>query len=189
MYEEEQVEEQVKEQVEEQVEEQVTNQQVTPILRAPLSPPVVSNQVTNGFARDVLGYAQDILVSNPDYEYLLYGNADRSWILVTAQHYGSVEGGNDCFYGDCKVYHIYQDEYINNQPYLTWFLDVDTPDIFVPDYDIEGYLVYASPSYGDFPRVMGVVEDAQARYSVLWGFAVPFLLLWVVFQQVMRRFG
>ena len=183
--EEEQVEEEQVE--EEQVEEEQV--EVTPILRAPLSPPVVSEQVTNGFARDVLGYAEDILKGKPDSEYLLYGSSHLSWVLVTSDHFGSVEGGAPCFYGDVSVYHIYQDEYIPNQSYLTWFFDVDYPDTFVPDSDIENYLVYASPSFGDYPRIMGVIEDAQVRYNILWGFAVPFLLLWVVLQQIMRRFG
>ena len=55
LIEEEQIEE---EQIEE---EQLEEEQLeaSPILRVPLSPPVVSQQVTNGFARDVLGYAEE----------------------------------------------------------------------------------------------------------------------------------
>lgn len=160
-----------------------------PPLYAPLSPPAVGTDVTNGFARDVLGYAEDILQSKPDSEYLLYGNSHLSWILVTADHFGAVEGGEPCFYGDVAVYHIYQDEYIQNQSYLTWFFDVTYPDTFIPDDDFEHYMIYASPSFGDYPRIMGVYEDAQARYHVLFGFLLPVVLLWVVLQQIFRRFG
>ena len=160
-----------------------------PPLYAPLSPPAVGTEVTNGFARDVLGYAEDILKSKPDSEYLLYGNSHLSWILVTADHFGSVEGGEPCFYGDVAVYHIYQDEYIQNQSYLTWFFVATYPDTFFPDDDVENYMIYASPSFGDYPRIMGVYEDAQARYYVLFGFLLPVVLLWVVLQQVFRRFG
>lgn len=165
------------------------NIETMPPLYAPLSPPAVDTQVTNGFARDVLGYAEDILKGKLDSEYLLYGNSHLSWILVTADHFGSVEDGVPCFYGDVAVYHIYQDEYIPNQSYLTWFFDATYPDTFVPDDDIENYMVYASPSFGDYPRIMGVYEDAQTRYHVLFGFLLPLVLLWVVLQQVFRRFG
>lgn len=184
---------QVTSDIQEENEDDVTYQQenASPILRAPLSPPVVSEQVTNGFARDVLGYAEDILKGKPDSEYMLYGSSHLSWVLVTSDHYGKfLESDTEPrFYGDVGVYHIYQDEYIQNQNFTTWFLSVDYPDTFIPDDDIENYMIYASPSVGDYPRIMGVVEDAQIRYNVLWGFAVPFLLLWVVLQQIMRRFG
>lgn len=162
-----------------------------PPLYAPLSPPVVDTQVTNGFACDVIGYAEDILKGKPDSEYLLYGNSHLSWVLVTADHFSDKGGEFDspCFWGNCKLYHIYQDEYIENQTYLTWFFDVQSMINFIPDDDIEHYMVYASPSFGDYPRIMGVYEDAQTRYHVLFGFLLPVVLLWVVLQQVFRRFG
>lgn len=160
-----------------------------PPFYASLSPPAVGTEVTNGFARDVLGYAQDILQCKPSCEYLLYGNSHLSWILVTADHFGSVEDGEPCFYGDVVVYHIYQDEYIPNQSYLTWFFDTSYPDTFVPDSDIENYMVYASPAFGDYPRITGVIEDAQTRYHVLFGFLLPVVLLSIILQQIFRRFG
>lgn len=160
-----------------------------PPLYAPLSPPAVGIEVTNGFAHDVLGYAEDILKGKPSSEYLLYGNSHLSWILVTADHFGSVEDGEPCFYGDVVVYHIYQDEYIPNQPYTTWFFDTSYPETFVPDSDIENYMVYASPAYGDYPRITGVIEDAQTRYHVLFGVLLPVVLLSIILQQIYRRFG
>lgn len=157
----------------------------TPVLRSALSPPIVSNQVTNGFVREVKDYAIDILPYN--YEYMLFGNAHLSWMLVTGKHYS-----NGAFSGDVKVYHIYQDEYIQNSPATTWFCDcIDYSAIenfsYTIDDDTEGFLYYAS--FGDNPRLERGVENAEFQAHILFAPAVCVCVLHVILQQIFRRFG
>lgn len=156
-----------------------------PVLRSALSPPVVSNQVTNGFVSEVKQYAVDLLPAN--YEYMLFGNAHLSWILITGKHFDE-----NAFSGNVKVYHIYQDEYIPNSAAHTWFCDcIDYSGIddfsYTIDDDTEGYLYYAS--FGDNPRLERRIENAEIQAHVWFASLVCVCVLHVLLQQIFRRFG
>lgn len=168
----------------EEIEDIQETEPAAPVLRSPLVVPTVTNQVTNGFVNDVKGYATDLLSARPDSQYMLFGNADKSWVFVMADKYDADTG---VLSGDCIVYHIYRSTYIQNQPYETWFLDYDKPQNYTVDDNTESYLYYAS--FGNMPRLKGVYEDAQIFDSYFFHSLLFAAVVSVVLQQIFRRFG
>ena len=170
------------------IEEEVQEEEVQemPVLRSPSYTPIITNQVTNGYARDVLGIASDILIQYPNSQYMLFGNSHLSWVLVVADRYDDEELTFD---GHLRIFHIYQAEYLPDNHALTWFLECDylPNNSYQLDDDTEDYLYYAS--FGDNPRISEVVQNADIQAAALWRVLLPFCIISIVLQQIFRRFG